>query len=159
MCKENLSSSCSVVSDSLQPHARLPCPSLSSGGCSNSYPLSWWFHPTISSSVTPFLLLPSVFPSIRVFPKSWPCASGAKVLELQHRSFQWVFRIEICLVKANVSLRYSWFDLEHSGLPDFFISQEGSVKESWDNKNSSSWRHIYWDCVNTVPPALPQAFF
>ena len=47
----------SVMSDSLQPHvlqhARLPCPSLSPGVCSNSCPLSQWCHPTTSSSVTP----------------------------------------------------------------------------------------------------------
>ena len=47
----------SVVSDSLRPHrlqyTRLPCPSLSLRVCSNSCPLSWWCHPTISSSVTP----------------------------------------------------------------------------------------------------------
>ena len=35
-------------------HARFPCPSLSPGACSNSRSLSWWCHPTISSSVTPF---------------------------------------------------------------------------------------------------------
>ena len=50
--------SCSVVSDSLRPHglqhARLPSPSPSPGACSNSCPLSWWCHPTISSSVVPF---------------------------------------------------------------------------------------------------------
>ena len=33
----------------------------------NSCPLSRWCHPTISSSVHPLLLLPSIFPSIRVF--------------------------------------------------------------------------------------------
>ena len=33
----------------------------------HSCPLSRWCHPTISSSVTPPLLLPSIFPSIRVF--------------------------------------------------------------------------------------------
>ena len=33
-------------------HARLPCPSLSPGVCSNSCPLSLWCYPTISSSVT-----------------------------------------------------------------------------------------------------------
>ena len=47
----------SVVSDSLWPHrlqhTRLPCPSVFPGVCSNSCPLSWWFHPTISSSVSP----------------------------------------------------------------------------------------------------------
>jgi len=32
----------------------LPCPSLSPWVCSNSCPLSWWWHPTISSSVIPF---------------------------------------------------------------------------------------------------------
>ena len=31
--------------------ARLPCPSLSPGVCSNSRPLNWGCHPTISSSV------------------------------------------------------------------------------------------------------------
>ena len=47
--------SCSVVSGCLWPqHARLPCPSLSSGVCWNSWPLSRWCHPNISSSVVPF---------------------------------------------------------------------------------------------------------
>ena len=44
--------SCSVVSDSLQPHglqqASLPCLSPSPGVGSNSCPLSQWWHPTIS---------------------------------------------------------------------------------------------------------------
>ena len=55
--------SCSVVSNSLWPHglqhARLPCPSPTPGACSNSYPLSYWCHPTISSSVIPFSCLQS----------------------------------------------------------------------------------------------------
>ena len=50
--------SCSVVSDSLRPHGlqhtRVPCPSPTSGACSNSCPLSRRCHPTISSSVIPF---------------------------------------------------------------------------------------------------------
>ena len=53
--------SCQVVSDSFWPHelqhTRLPCPSLSPGVCSNSCPLSRWYHPTISSSVVPFSFL------------------------------------------------------------------------------------------------------
>ena len=32
--------------DSLWPHARLPCPSLSPRVCSDSRLLSWWCHPT-----------------------------------------------------------------------------------------------------------------
>ena len=55
------------MSNTLRPHglqhARLPCPSLSSRVCSNSCPWIQWCHPTISSSVAPF----SIFPSIRVF--------------------------------------------------------------------------------------------
>ena len=48
-----------VMSDSLRPHglqhARLHCPS-TPGTCSNSCPLSRWCHPTISSSVVPYML-------------------------------------------------------------------------------------------------------
>ena len=47
--------SLSIVSDSLPPHwlkhTRPPCPSPTSGACSNSCPSSWWCHWTISSSV------------------------------------------------------------------------------------------------------------
>ena len=73
--------SCSVVSDSLQPHelqhARVPCPSLSSRVCSNSCPLSWWCHPTISSSVTLFSC-PQSFPTSRSCPVSQLFASGGQ---------------------------------------------------------------------------------
>ena len=45
------------MSDSLRPHglqhARPPCPSPAPGVYSNSCPLSWWCHPTKSSSVIP----------------------------------------------------------------------------------------------------------
>ena len=58
--------SCLVVSDSLQPyglqHTRPPCPSPTPGVYPNSCPLSWWCHPTISSSVIPFSSHPQSFP-------------------------------------------------------------------------------------------------
>ena len=48
----------SVVSDSSWPHgllhARPPCPLLTPGAYSNSCPLRWWCHPTISPSAIPF---------------------------------------------------------------------------------------------------------
>ena len=48
----------SLVSDSLLPyeqqHARPPCPSPTPGVYPDPCPLSWWCHPTISSSVIPF---------------------------------------------------------------------------------------------------------
>ena len=50
--------SCQVVSDSFRSHelqhTRFPCPSLSAGVCSNSYPLNWWCDLTISFSAAPF---------------------------------------------------------------------------------------------------------
>ena len=90
----------SAVSNSLQPrglqHARLPCPSLSPGVCSNSHPLSWWSHPTISSSVALFSSCPQSFPASGSFLMSWLFTPGGKVLELQfqHQSFQWIFRVD-----------------------------------------------------------------
>ena len=72
----------SVMSDSLQPHglqhARLPCPSLSPGVCSNSCPLNWWCHPTISSSVAHFSFCPQSFPASGLFPMSQLFASGGQ---------------------------------------------------------------------------------
>ena len=56
--------SCPTLCNSVD---RLPCPSLSLGVCSDSCPLSQWCHPTILSLCHPLLLLPSIFPSIRVF--------------------------------------------------------------------------------------------
>ena len=45
----------SVISDTLQPHARqVPCPSPTRRAYLNSYPLSRWCHPTMSSAVVPF---------------------------------------------------------------------------------------------------------
>ena len=50
-------------------HARLLCPSLSSGVCSNSCPLSQWCYLTISSSATFCFCLQS-FPASGSFPVS-----------------------------------------------------------------------------------------
>ena len=66
--------SCSVMSDSLQPHGlqhtRVPCQSPTSGACSNSYHSSRWCHPTISSSVVPFFSCLQSFPASGSFPIS-----------------------------------------------------------------------------------------
>ena len=88
----------SVMSDSLRSHglqhARLPCPSPTPGVYSNSYPLSLWCHPTISSSVIPFSFCLQSFPASGSFPMSQLFASGDISLELQHQSFQWIFRTD-----------------------------------------------------------------
>ena len=72
----------SVMSNSLQPHelqhARPPCPSPTPGVHSNSYPLSWWCHPAISSSVVPFSSCPQSLPASDSFPKSQLFAWGGQ---------------------------------------------------------------------------------
>ena len=73
--------SCSVVSDSLQPHGlqhtRPPCPSPTPRVYPNSCPLSQWCHPTISSSVIPFSHLQS-FPASGPFQMSQLFTSGSQ---------------------------------------------------------------------------------
>ena len=68
--------------DSLGPHglqhSRLPCPSPTPGAYSNSCPLSWWWHPTISSSVVPFSFHLQSFSASRSFPMSQFFASGGQ---------------------------------------------------------------------------------
>ena len=65
--------SCSLLSDSLQPHglqhARLPCPSPIPKACSNSCPLSGWCHQIILSSFVPFSCFQS-FPASGSFQMS-----------------------------------------------------------------------------------------
>ena len=72
--------SCSVMSDSLRFHGLLytkpPCPSPTHGVHSNSCPLSWWCHPTISSSVVPFSSRIQSFPASGSFQMSQLFASG-----------------------------------------------------------------------------------
>ena len=78
--------------------ARPRCPSPTPGVYSNSCPLSWWCHPTISSS---HHLIPSP-PAFNLshhqglFKWVGSLHQVAKVLEfqLQHQSFQWIFRTD-----------------------------------------------------------------
>ena len=90
----------SVIYDSLWPHGlkhdRLPCPSPTPRACSNSCSSSQWCHPTISSSVVPFSSCLQSFPASGSLPMSHHLHQVAKVLEfqLQHQSFQWIFRTD-----------------------------------------------------------------
>ena len=99
----------SVVSYSLQPHGlqhtRLLCPSPSPGVCWNSCPLSWWCYLTILSSAAS-LLLPSVFPSIRVF-------SSESAVHIRWPKY-WSFSFSISPFNEYSGLicfRIDWFDL------------------------------------------------
>ena len=66
----------------LQPHGlqqtRLPCLPPSPAAYSNSYPLSPWCHPTISSSVIPFSSCPQSFSASGSFLVSQLFASGGQ---------------------------------------------------------------------------------
>ena len=87
-------------------HTRHPHPLLSPGACSNSCPSSWWCHSTISSSYHPFLLLPSIFPSIRVF-------SNESVLRIRQPKY-WSFSFNISPSNERpglTSFRMDWLDL------------------------------------------------
>ena len=95
--KHSVQFSCSVVSNSLQPHelqhARPPCPSPTAGVYPNPCPLSQWCHPTISSSVVPFS---NRSQNQGLFQWVSSLYQVAKVLgfQLQHQSFQWIFRTD-----------------------------------------------------------------
>ena len=88
--------SCSVGSYPLRPHglqhSSLLCSSPSPGVCSNSCSLSWWCHPTISSC-WPLLPLPSIFPSIKVFPNE----SALCIRWLKYWSSSWVIQKDTTL--------------------------------------------------------------
>ena len=49
--------------------------------CSNSCPLIWWCHPTISSSVTLFSSCPQYFPASGSFPLNQLFTSGGQSIE------------------------------------------------------------------------------
>ena len=98
--------SCPALCDPMDcQHTRLPCPSPTPRACSNSCPLNQWYHPTISSC-HPLLLLPSIFPSIRVF-------SNETVLRIRWLKF-WSFSLSISPSNEYselISFRIDWFDL------------------------------------------------
>ena len=54
------------------------CPLLTPGACLNSWPLSRWCHPTISSPVVPFPSCLQCFPASGSILMSWFFASGAQ---------------------------------------------------------------------------------
>ena len=74
----------SVMSNSLWHHglqqARLPCPLPTPGACSNSCPLSQWWHPAISSSVVPFSSHLQSFPASGSFSRSQFFTSGGQII-------------------------------------------------------------------------------
>ena len=98
----------SDLSNSLWPHglqhSRLSCPSPTPAAYSNSRPLSWWYHPTISSSVIPF----SHFQS---FPES--VSTNESVLQIRWPKYG-SFSCSISPTNQYpvlISFRMDWLDL------------------------------------------------
>ena len=119
-CLLSVQFSRSVVSNSLWPHesqhARPPCPSPTPRVHPNSCPLSWWCHPTISSSVVPFSSCPQSFPAPGSFPVSQLVASGgqstgvsASASVLPKKSQDW-----------SLLGRTGWISLQSKGLSRVF---------------------------------------
>ena len=82
-----------------------PCPSPTPGVYSNSCPLSWWCHPTISSSVIPFSSCLQSFPVSGSFPMSQFFTSGGQCC---------IFSFSISPsneYSGLISLTIDWFDL------------------------------------------------
>ena len=130
------------MSDSLRPRelqrAKLPCPSLFPRACWNSCPSSRWCHQTISFCL-PFLLLPSVFPSIRVFSSEsalWP--------------MYWSFNFSISSSNENsglISFRMDLFDL---------LAVHGTLKSLLQHRSSiaSLLRHSDFFMVQLSHPYM-----
>ena len=75
--KRLVAQSCPTFQPHGLQHARLPCSSPTPGVYSNSCPLNWWYHPTISSSVIPFSW-PQSFPASGSFHISQIFTSGGQ---------------------------------------------------------------------------------
>ena len=136
------------MSSSLQPHglqhARLTCPSLSTGVCSNSCPLSRWCHPTISSFVALFSCLQS-FPALGSFPRSWLFASGGQSIGASASASVLPMNIHGCFPLGWTGL----ISLMFKGLSIVFFSPTiqkhrffGAQPSLWSNTNLSFYLYF-----------------
>ena len=129
--------SCSVVSNSLRPHrlqhTRPPCPSPTPGVYPNSRPLSWWCHPTISSSVIPFSSCLQSFPASGSLQMSQLFKSGGQSIG--------VFSFSISPTNEHsglISLRMDWLDL---------LAVQGTLEsllQHHSSKASILWRSAFF---------------
>ena len=106
----------------------------------NPCPLSRWWHPTISSSVAPLLLLPSIFPSIRVF-------SNESALHIRWPKY-WSFSFSISPSSEHpglISFSMDWLDL---------LAVQGTLKSSptlqFKSINSSALSFLYSPTLTSI---------
>ena len=132
------------MSDSLGPHglkhARLPCPSLSFGVCSDSCLLSRWCCLTISSSVTPFSFCFQSFPASGSFPMSQLFTSGspsigASVSDLPMNIQGW-FPLGVTVLISFLFKRLSRVFSSTVVQKHQFFSTQPSL---WSNSHTGTW--------------------
>ena len=105
---------------------RLRCPSPSLGACSNSRPLSWWYNPTISSSVIPFSSCFQSFPASGFF--FFSCESALSIRWPKYGSFS--FNVSSSSEYSElISFRIDWFDL---------LRVQGTLKSVLQHHNSKA---------------------
>ena len=138
--------SCSVVSDSLQPHGlqhtRPPCPSPTPGVYPNSCPLSLWCHPTISSSVIPFSSCPQSFPASGSFQMSQLFVSGGQSIAVSASASKLPMNIQDWSPLGWTG----WISLQSKGLSRVFSNTTvqkhqffGSQTSSQSNSHIHTW--------------------
>ena len=103
-------------------HARPLCPSPTPGVYSNSRPLSWWCHPTISSFVVPFSSCPQSFPTSGSFQMSQFFASGGQSIGVSALASLLPMNIEDWLPLGLTS----WISLQSKGLSKSLLQHHSS---------------------------------
>ena len=145
--------SCSVMSYSLQlhglQHARLLCPSSSPRVCSNSCPLSRWFHPTILSSVVRFSFCFQSFPASGSFLKNQLFTSGGQSIGVSASSSVLPRNIQYCLplgLTDWISLESKWHSRVFSNTPVQKHQFLGAQLSLWSNSHIQTWlleNHVF----------------
>ena len=107
MCCCLVTKPCKILCDPMDCNAPgFTCPSPYPRVYSNSYPLSQWYHTTISFSIVPFSSWPQSFPASGSFPVSQFFASGGQICT------RWSFSISPSNEYSGlISFKINWFDL------------------------------------------------
>ena len=123
--------SCSVVSDSLQPHesqhARPPCPSPTLRVHPNTCPLSQWCHPTILSSVVSSSC-PQSFPASGSFQMSQLFAWGSQSIGVS----AWTSVFPMNTQDWSPLGWTGWISLQSKGLARVFSNTTWEEIKIWD---------------------------
>ena len=148
----------SVMSDSAAPWTRLPCPSPSPGTGSNSCPLSWWCHPTISSSVAVFSSCTQSFPASGSFPISWLFTSGDQSIGASASASTLPMNIQgglpleltgfICLQSEGLSRVFSSTTVQSISSLVLSLLHGPALKTVHDYWKNHSFDHteLWWQC-------------